>query len=409
MNLLRTASGRNLGTALALAVALALTAAVAQGALGGSAPRPAPKALAAAILAAFDAAEPAGITARIEFENDLLPSGALPRGTASPLMSGADGRLWMQADGDFRVELQSDAGDAQIVAAGDRLSVYDAGSQTVYRATLRRDAAGVARRGHGGEEQLTLAKVRQALDRLARTWTISGADQTSTAGRPTYTVRISPRDRGGLLGAAALAWDALRGVPLRAAVYAEGRSEPVLELQATAVSYGAVAEADVRVAPPAGTEVVDLDPRGAPRRGAARGRGAPSRRRSAVEGVAAVRRQMDFRLRAPATLAGLRRRTVRLMTFDGKNGALAIYGSGLSAIAVLQRKADPSDRPRPRDRMRRARGELRLPQIDVGGATGTQLATPLGTIVTFERGGVAYVVAGSVPAGTAQSAARGLR
>src|SRR5215218_8639781 len=258
MRRLRTASTRRLAAVLAVASAIALTAAVAQGALRGSGPTPQPKALASAILDAFKAPAPAGVTARIAFTNRLLPTGALPGRTVSPLMAGAGGRLWIQRDGDLRIELQSDAGDAQIVAAGNRLTVYDASSQTLYRATLPDDGAHAGTRADHGGEQLTLAKVQKVLDRLARTWTVSGAQPTSTAGRPAYTVKLSPHDGGGLLGAAELAWDAVRGAPLRAAVYARGHAAPVLELKATEISYGAVADADVRVAPPAGAEVVDL-------------------------------------------------------------------------------------------------------------------------------------------------------
>jgi outer membrane lipoprotein-sorting protein len=398
MRSLRTASARRLTAVVAAVAGLALTVGIAQGALSGSGPVPQPKALANAILDAFNAPEPEGLTARIEFTNDLLPSGSLPSGTASPLLSGADGRLWIQKSGDFRIELQSSAGDAQIVSVGDRLTVYDASSQTLYRLTLPERAADATRPAHHGEK-LTLAKVRRALDRLARTWTVSGARPTSTAGRPTYTVKVSPKDDGGLLGAAELAWDAVRGAPLRAAVYAQGTTEPVLELKATDISYDAVSDSAVRVAPPAGAEVVDLsapsDPSDARR---------THRRQAAVTGPAAVQRALGFELAAPATLAGLPRKQVRLVSFDGEKGALAIYGEGLGAIGVLQRRAQaPSDKQRP------GRDELRLPEINIDGATGSELATALGTIVTFERGGVAYVVAGSVPPVAAENAARGLR
>jgi outer membrane lipoprotein-sorting protein len=387
-----------LAAVLALASAIALTAAVAQGALTGAGPTPQPKALADAILAALKAPAPAGVTARIELTNNLLPSGSLPGGAASPLVSGADGRLWIQRDGDARIELQSDAGDAQIVAAGDRVTVYDASSQTVYRATLPDEGTTVTKRGDHDGETLTLAKVQKALDRLARTWTLSGAQPTSTAGQPSYTVKVSPKDDGGLLGAAELAWDAVRGAPLRAAVYAQGTAEPVLELKATEVSYEAVPDADVRVAPPAGARVVDLSaPADAtPSRG--------KRTRSTVSGPAAVQRELGFDLAAPATLAGLPRKQVRLVSFDGEKGALAIYGEGLGAIAVLQRKAEPAGA-----KQDNGRDALRLPAINIDGATGSELATALGTIVTFERGGVAYVVAGSVPPVAAENAARGLR
>ncbi len=400
MRRLRTASARHLAIVVALASATVLTAAVAQGALGGAGPMPPPKALADAILAAFRSPTPEGVTARIAFTNDILPSASLPGHGASPLVSGADGRLWLQRDGDFRIELQSAAGDAQIVAVGDRITVYDASTRTLYRATLPDRGERATKRHEHEHEKLTLAKVQRALDRIAETWTVSGAQPTSTARRPTYTVRISPQDDGGLLGAAELAWDAVRGAPLRAAVYAQGATDPVLELVASDVSYEAVPDAAIAVAPPAGAEVVDLSPQAdRPRR-----RGWKGGEHVAVRGVGAVQRELGFALRAPATLAGLPRKQVRLVAFDGEKGALAIYGEGFGAIAVLQRRAQPAAQKR-----RPGRGDLRLAQIDIGGAAGSELATALGTIVTFRRGGVAYVVAGSVPPVVAENAARGLR
>jgi hypothetical protein len=54
-------------------------------------------------------------------------------------------------------------------------------------------------------------------------------------------------------------------------------------------------------------------------------------------------------------------------------------------------------------------GALRLPEINIDGATGSELATALGTMVTFERDGISYVVAGSVPPVAAENAARGLK
>ncbi|HEV2787095.1 MAG TPA: hypothetical protein VGV67_11935, partial [Solirubrobacteraceae bacterium] len=398
---LRTASGRRLAAIASIAAGLALSAGIAQGALTGGGPTPPPKALAAAILAAFEAPEPDGVTARIEFTNDLLPSSSLPRHTASPLLAGADGRLWIQKSGDFRVELQSDAGDVQIVAVGERLTVYDASAQTLYRARLPRAHH---RPGDHEDGALTRAKVQRALDRLARAWSLSGAEPGSTAGRPAYTVKVSPRERGGLLGAAALAWDAVRGAPLRAALYARGRSEPVLELKATEISYGAVADSDVRVAPPPAAEVVELDPADEAKPRASTPSVRRGDHRAAAREPADLQRRLGFELAAPAALAGLPRTHLRLVRFGGLTGALSVYGEGLGAIAVLQRPTGAS-----RDGHRRGRRSLRLPRVDVGGAIGAELATALGTVVTFTRGGVAYVVAGSVAPAVAERAARGLR
>ena len=57
-----------------------------------------------------------------------------------------------------------------------------------------------------------------------------------------------------------MAWDAEHGVPLRAAVYASGAADPVLELKATDISFGKVAASDLAIPEPAGAHVVDLNP-----------------------------------------------------------------------------------------------------------------------------------------------------
>jgi outer membrane lipoprotein-sorting protein len=380
MRRLRTASRRRLATIVAAVLLLAAGGGIAQAALSGAGPTPDPKSLDRAVLDAVNAPEVEGVSARITFTNGLLPAGSLPQGSASPLAAGAEGRLWIAPEG-ARLELQSDAGDAQIVADGERVTVYDSASRTAYTMPAPRERAEKDRDGDA-----TLADVRRGLDRLAEAWTLSGAQPTSTAGRPTYTVRIAPKDDGGLLGAAELAWDAARGVPLRAAVYAQGQDEPVLELEADEVSYGAIDAGVFDTKPPAGSEIVELDP---PDHASAE----PSR----VRGVDAVQERLGFPLSAPDQLAGLPRTDVRLVDANGSPAALSVYGEGMGAILVLQREAGEK-RELPED----------LPRVNIDGATGTEIATPLGTLVTFERGGVSYTVVGSVPPVAAENAARGL-
>ena len=52
---------------------------------------------------------------------------------------------------------------------------------------------------------------------------------------------------------------------------------------------------------------------------------------------------------------------------------------------------------------------MTLPQVNIDGDTGSELATALGTVVSFESGGIHYIVAGSVPPVAAENAARGLK
>jgi outer membrane lipoprotein-sorting protein len=368
---------------VAVLVAAVAGAGIAQAALT-NAPKPAPKPLDRAVYDALTAKPVQGVTARIKFTNKLLPSGALPQETASPVQTGATGRLWLANDGRVRLELQSDAGDAQIVADGKRFMVYDAASHTAYMGDLPQ-----GEKPQRPEKQPTLAGVQKGLAQLGQAWTLSGAQPTTTAGQPSYTVRIAPKDDGGLLGAAEVAWDAVRGVPLRAAIYAQGSADPVLELEATDIAYGKIAASKVSTTPPAGAKLTEINPPSG-----VDAHGKPTH----IEGVDAVQKAIDFPLTAPAKLAGLPRRSVQLVRFGAEKGALVTYGQGLGAIAVFQHRG-ASAVPK----------GLRLPQIAIDGATGSEIPTALGTVLFFNRGEISYVVAGSVPPASAEAAARGLK
>ena len=387
---LRTISSRRLLAAVLAIAALAIGGGIAQAALSGSAAPPPAKPLDRAVHDALTAPEPAGVSARIEFTNGLLPGGSLPAGGGSPLAAGASGRIWLADDGRARLELQSAAGDAQIAVDRDGVRVFDAGTRTVYEIAAP-ERLREPRRTAGAPG---VADVDRALGRLAEAWTLSDAQPGTTGDRPSYTVRIAPKDDGGLLGAAELAWDAARGVPLRAAVFAQGEPDPVLALEATDVEFGPVADADLAVQAPAGTRTVAIDQ---PVHAGAAG-AAPAR----LRGRAAIAAALPFRLVAPDRLAGLPRTGIRLVRSGREAGALLTYGEGLGAVAVIEHRAGADGAPL---------GAIadRLPKVNLDGATGTELATALGTVVTFERGGVAYTVAGLVPPVAAENAARGLR
>ena len=212
-------------------------------------------------------------------------------------------------------------------------------------------------------------------------------------------MRISPKHDGGLLGAGALAWDAAKGVPLRAAVYAQGSSTPVLELKADHISYGKVPAKDFAVSPPADAKVVNVDvPSGPPA-------GAKHAAEKAVTGVGPVSKALPFKLSAPATLVGLPRHEVRLVDWKGEKAAAVTYGQNLGGVVVIEQPAEPT--PAPSDK-HGDRGGLQLPKVSINGATGEELDTALATMIRFQRGGVAYTVLGSVPPAAAQAAARGL-
>src|SRR5579885_768509 len=246
---------RRLFLLIAATVAVAIAGTVAVAARGGSGPTPPPKPLPNAIQDALTAQQPDGITARIQFTNKLFPSGALVGQAGSALMTGATGRLWANANGG-RLELQSDVGDAQITWNDSKITVYDASSNTAYVADLPASStSGSSTQSHTPP---TLDQITQFLTDAGAHWAISDAVPSNVGNQQAYTVTVSPKHDGGLLGSAQLAWDAVNGTPLKIAVYAQGSTSPVLALEATDISYGPVAASDIAVSPPAGTKIVDL-------------------------------------------------------------------------------------------------------------------------------------------------------
>jgi outer membrane lipoprotein-sorting protein len=367
-------------------------AAIAVAASGGDGPKPPAQPLDQAIHDALTAPAPSGITARIKFTNSLFPSGALLGNVGSALMSGASGRMWL-TDGHGRLELQSDAGDAQIVWNTTTVTVYDASSNTVYRADLPSDQSGANATGDSGGPP-GLAEIDSFLEELGAHATISTAEPDNVAGQPAYSVTVSPAHDGGLLGSAELAWDAAQGVPLRIAIFAQGSSSPVLELEATDISYGPVADSDVEITPPADAKVVDL--------GSLAPNGSQGEKGNVVTGLAAVQAAADFPVTAPDTLVGLPRKDIRLLGSSDSKTAVAVYGQGLGAIVVVERKADAAGP---------GNGGLlsSLPSVSLDGVTAHELATQLGTALAWQKGGTAYTLGGSLPPAAAESAARELQ
>src|SRR4051812_17806100 len=379
----RTSTTRLLAIVATALVVLCGGTAIAVAAIGGSGATPPPKPLAQALHDALAAPPVQGVTARISFTNHLVDTGSLPQGS-TPLLSGASGRLWATADGRIRLELQSDRGDAQITSDGKTVTILDGSSNQAYRITLpHRDTTKSDEKGTP-----SVADIQRMLGEVAASADVGGAEPSNVAGRPAYTVRISPKHDGGLTNAAELAWDAATGTPLRAAVYASGDAKPVLELAATDISFGPVAASDLEAPLPSGTKVSDVD----------LGGHGPVSSGPEVTGAGAVSKAISFRLAAPDTLVGLPRHVVRLVDFDGSKGAVVTYGKGLGGIAVLEQPATTGG----------ANSSLPLPKVSIGGVDGQELATALGTVVRFQRGGVTYTIIGSVPPAAAEAAARGL-
>lgn len=342
---------------LAVCAALVLTGAGATAiasALTTSDPPP-PEPLAVAVHDALAAAPVQGVSAQIQYTNHLFEGANLAGGggsssspLSSPLLTGASGRLWIAQDGRIRIELQSSDGDTEVLIDQRVISALIPSSRglVLYRFTLRDDHAGSS--GPAATQPgspPSRAQIEADLAHLERHAIVSAAQPGNVAGRPTYTVRLSPREGGSLLGGLALSWDAAYGVPLRGAIYAAGKSAPVVELSATEVSYGPVQQSVFELSPPSGTKVIE-----------------PQREGDREAADAGSGRQ------APKVRA---------------------IGHGVTSILELDA---PSDRASATNGSELAGTR----KVTVNGAVGHELETALGTVLSFERNGVSHLLLGAV-------------
>ncbi len=415
-------------------------------------PVPPPKPLAQVVHDALAAAPVAGVSARITLTDHLLEGSEIASQpgmgggsvASSPLLTGASGRLWISNDGDIRVELQSESGDTQVLYDGKTVTLYDAASNSAYRYSLPTVPQGSAGsepdwtpHTHEGSEDAskipTVAKIEEAIEHIMGNANLTGAMPTDVAGQAAYAVKISPKHNGGLVGGAELAWDADHGVPLRVAVYSTESSAPVLELAATEISYEAVPASVFEFSVPPNAKVTEVQPPqnheggatgGSSASGAEAGTGSPEAGKNGHKvqhesGIAAVQAATPFTIDAPATLAGMTRDAVQGAQVNGHAGVLVTYGEGLGGIAVLESEAKHAGTGATGSTGNDTTGEGEeaaaggalgeLPKVPLGGGvSATQLPTPLGTLMSFKRGGVEYLLAGSVTPDTLQEAAKGL-
>ncbi len=398
-------------TRLTIALITALAAAIAGTAIAvavGSGPRPQPKPLAQAVHDALQAPPPAGVTARVQlvsrlFEGASLASGAGSGGSggggSNPLLTGAEGRLWISSGGQIRLELQSESGATQLLYDGSTLNVYDSSANTLYSYTPPAAPSGEGEGKEGSQQVPSVAAIQREIERLMGHADISGAIPTDVAGHAAYAVKISPKDHGGLLGGAELAWDATHGVPLRLALYAKGDPSPVLELTATEVSYGPVPGSIFSLQLPEGVKKTTIKPPA----GGSQSKGANAE----TVGLSAVQAAVPFKLQAPAQLAGMQRRQVRLIEVNGGQAALICYGEGLGGIAVIEAEAKPEGGGGSNSGPSSG-SSLPLPSVPIDGTQATELPTALGTALRYRSGGIDHILAGSVTPSVIEAAARGL-
>ena len=213
-------------------------------------------------------------------------------------------------------------------------------------------------KGGGSHEVPSVTKIEEAISHLQKHASVSGAEPTDVAGQPAYTVRVGPKEAGSLFAGAELSFNADNGTPLRAALYSTGGSSPVLELAATEISYGPVPDSVFSITPPSNVKVEEVK----------------------VEAPTHADRHHPS-------------------ASHGSRPKVTTYGHGPGTIVVAQGKSKGKGS---------SSGLEGLPQVDINGTKASELRTELGTVLSFERAGVRYLLAGSVSPAQLEAVARGL-
>lgn len=340
----------------------------------GSGPTPPAKPLAQAVHDALTGPSVQGFSANVKLTNGLLEGANLASGggqggsgagelASSPLLTGGSGRLWVASDGRIRLELQAEKGDTQIIYDGKTAQLYDASTNTLYRYTpsstghtpLKSPNHTTSPAG-GAHEPPSVAKIEEAITNAKKHADISEATPADVGGKAAYTVRVSPKETGSLIAGAELSFDAGNGLPLRAAIYSTDSSSPVIELATSGISYGPVSDSVFAFTPPPGAKIVEVKP---------------------PEGAAPAKHPSS-----------------------GQKPTVTSHGKGLSSIWVLEDKSSGTSSA--------SKSLEGLPKVNINGVSASELKTALGTVLTFERSGVSYVLAGAVAPKDIEALARGL-
>ena len=346
----------------------------------GSGPTPPAKPLAQAVHDALAGPSVQGFSAEVKLTNNLLEGANLAAGgqggsgsgggevASNPLLTGASGRLWVASDGRVRLELQSAKGDTQIIYDGKTAELFDASTNTLYRYTPSstsgwsgyaplKSHAKTGQPANGAHESPSVAKIEEAIADAKKHAVISGATPTDVGGKAAYTVRVSPNETGSLIAGADLSFDAGNGLPLRAAIYSTDSSSPVIELATSSISYGPVSDSVFAFTPAPGAKIVDVKP---------------------PEGGGASRTHSS----------------------SGQKPTVTSHGKGLSSVWVLEEKSSGKSST--------SKSLEGLPKVNINGVSASELKTALGTVLTFSRSGVSYVLAGAVAPKDIEALARGL-
>lgn len=222
-----------------------------------------PAQLLAAVGTATTTALSGTVVARTELGLPSLPnSGSSAALTLPNLLLGTHtARVWVDGPARQRVALLGQLTESDIVHDGPDVWTYASDTRQVDHLTLP------ANRDHTPSPATAMtpqALAQQAIAAIEPTTKVTVDRTEVVAGRPTYTLVLTPRDTASTVHQVLISVDAATSVPLRVQVYGTAGT-PALQAGFTDVSFDRPAASVFDFTPPKGATVTELNPGGSDR------------------------------------------------------------------------------------------------------------------------------------------------
>ena len=334
--------------------------------------------------------------ATVAVEQTIVPEGLISAsgGDGPSASSGPrSARVWYGGPEQLRAELQGENGDRVLVRNGAEVNIYDGASNTV-RTGEKPDSGAPS-----PQEAISPEEINEVLAEISPTSILKTAPPVEFAGRWAYPLTLEPRDGSlTLVDKAEALVDAETFIPLSFELYAEGSADPVARYEARDFEVRPVPERRFEFETPPGAEVVPFENDGGKDRSEGReDRDGEPRVAGSVE---EARDLAGFGVRGLAEpIGGRELREIRV----AGNGAVLAYGEGWGTVVLAEKPgqgetADGSER-----------GGFEVPTVDLGRRVqAREIATPIGSTLSWDADGISYSLSGSVPAAELREAARGL-
>jgi hypothetical protein len=197
------------------------------------------------------------ITESVSLGLPKLPETGNPDSITSLLTGSHTVNIWYAGPTRFRLSLPQSDSETDLYQEGSAAYLWQSTSNSVTKFV-----------SHGktpASEPKTVTPLtpqqaaNEALAMLGKSTSVTVASNETVAGQATYTLVLSPKESGSLIGQVSISIDAKNNVPLQVQVYARGASTPAITVGFTSVSFTEPSAADLSFTPSATAKVTTVN------------------------------------------------------------------------------------------------------------------------------------------------------